>query len=57
MNGTFFVLMRRLVVSDSGPEAWVHLLRDAGLDHCVFTADRSYPDAFAAQLRTVLSGC
>jgi hypothetical protein len=50
MNGIFFVLMRRLVVSDSGPEAWVHLLRDAGLDDCVFTAERSYPDSYAARL-------
>jgi predicted hydrocarbon binding protein len=50
MNGTFFVLMRRLVVSDSGPEAWLHLLREAKLDHCVFTADKSYPDSYAAHL-------
>lgn len=50
MNGTFFVLMRRLVVSDSGAEAWLHLLRDAKLDHCVFTADKSYPEAYAAAL-------
>lgn len=50
MNGTFFVLMRRLVVSDSGPEAWLHLLREAKLDHCVFTADNSYPEAYAAAL-------
>ena len=52
MNGIFFVLMRRLVVSDSGPQAWVHLLRDAGLDDCVFTAERSYPDSYAARLLT-----
>jgi hypothetical protein len=50
MNGTFFVLMRRLVVSDSGPEAWIHLLREARLDHCVFSADQSYPEEFAARL-------
>jgi hypothetical protein len=50
MNGTFFVLMRRLVVTDSGPEAWLHLLRDAKLDHCVFTADKDYPEAYAARL-------
>jgi len=50
MNGTFFVLMRRLVVSDSGPEAWLHLLREAKLDHCVFTADKSYPESYAATL-------
>jgi hypothetical protein len=50
MNGTFFVLMRRLVVCDSGPEAWLHLLRDAKLDHCVFTADKSYPESYAAAL-------
>jgi len=50
MNGTFFVLMRRLVVTDSGPEAWLHLLRDAKLDHCVFTCDKSYPEAYAAAL-------
>lgn len=50
MIGTFFVLMRRLVVSDSGPEAWIHLLREARLDHCVFTAEQSYPDAYAARL-------
>lgn len=56
MNGTFFVLMRRLVVSDSGPAAWLHLLRDAKLDHCVFTADQSYPDAYAAKLVDTAAG-
>jgi hypothetical protein len=50
VNGSFFVLMRRLVVSDSGPEAWIHLLREARLDHCVFSVDQDYPDAYAAQL-------
>lgn len=50
MNGTFFVLMRRLVVSDSGPQAWLHLLREAKLDHCVFTAQKSYPESYAAAL-------